>query len=286
VCDALRPFYAIDIEADAQKALWRAAETDYLIAIVSLDLADYDGLRLCGQLRSLEGARHTPLLVLADAEDRPRILRGLDMGVNDYLQRPIDRDEIVARVRTQVRARRYADSLRSHARAAMELAVVDPLTGLNNRRYLECRVAAQLEQAGRQGRSLCSMILDIDHFKSVNDAFGHEAGDEVLKTFAERVKGVVRGADLLCRFGGEEFVVIMPDTRLSAAALVGERIRATVAGAPFPIGQGALAIGVTVSIGIAESAADDTPDALFRRADRALYQSKNSGRNRVTPAAA
>ena len=286
VASALRPCYDIDIEADAQAALQRAAETDYEVALVSLNLADYDGLRLCGQLRSLDRTRHTPLLVLADAEDRPRILRGLDIGVNDYLQRPIDRDEIVARVRTQVRGRRYADSLRSNVQTAMELAVVDPLTGLNNRRYLEARVAALLEQAARQGWPVSAMMLDIDHFKAVNDAFGHDAGDEVLKTFATRIKRVVRGADLMCRFGGEEFVVIMPDTRLSVAAIIGERIRATVAGAPFPIENGARFIEVTVSIGIAESAADDTTDALFRRADRALYQSKNSGRNRVTAAAA
>jgi two-component system cell cycle response regulator len=286
IVDALRPFYDIDIEADAPEALLRAAETGYEVAIVSLDLADYDGLRLCGQLRSLERTRHTPLLILADAGDRARILRGLDMGVNDYLQRPVDRDEIVARVRTQVRSRRYADSLRANVQTTMALAAFDPLTGLNNRRYLEFRVAALLGQAGRQGRPVSSMILDIDHFKAVNDAFGHDAGDEVLKTFAARVKRVVRGADLMCRFGGEEFVVIMPDTRLSVAALVGERIRAAVAGAPFPIEQGARAIAVTVSIGIAESAGDDTPEALFHRADRALYQSKNSGRNRVTAAAA
>jgi two-component system cell cycle response regulator len=286
VSDALRPFYDIDIEADARDALLRAAETDYEIAIVSLSLADFDGLRLCGQLRSLERTRHTPLLILADTGDRARILRGLDMGVNDYLQRPIDPDEIVARVRTQVRGRRYADSLRADARNAMELAVVDPLTGLNNRRYLELRVAALLEQAAREERPVSAMILDIDRFKAVNDAFGHDVGDEVLKTFAARVKRVVRGGDLMCRFGGEEFVVIMPDTRLSVAALIGERIRAAVASAPFPIEQGARAIAVTVSIGIAESARDDRPDALFRRADRALYQSKNSGRNRVTAAAA
>jgi two-component system cell cycle response regulator len=206
--------------------------------------------------------------------------------VNDYLIRPIDRNELVARVRTQIRLKRYAEELRSHVQAAMELAVVDPLTGLNNRRYLESHLVSLLDQAARTGRPLSAMIVDIDHFKRVNDSFGHDCGDEVLKIFAARVKRAVRGADLMCRFGGEEFVVVMPDTKLSIARIVGERIREAVASAPFPIEQGARAIPVTVSIGVAASGLGDTPDALFKRADRALYLSKNSGRNRVTASAA
>jgi two-component system cell cycle response regulator len=130
------------------------------------------------------------------------------------------------------------------------------------------------------------MILDIDHFKRVNDTYGHDAGDEVLKAFAARVKRVVRGADLMCRFGGEEFIVVMPDTKLAIAQVVGERVRAAVAGASFAIEGGARAIPVTVSIGVAHSHGEDTPEALFRRADQALYASKNAGRNRVTAAAA
>jgi two-component system cell cycle response regulator len=286
VAGALSGCYEVDIEADATKALFRAAQADYQVALVSLDLADFDGLRLCGQLRSIERTRRTPLLMLADPEDRKRVLRGLDLGLNDYLLRPVDRNEMLARVRTQVRGKRYAERLRSNVQAAIELAVVDPLTGLNNRRYLQSRVAALLEQAAQRGRPLASMILDIDHFKAVNDAYGHDAGDEVLKIFAARVKRALRGVDLMCRFGGEEFVVVMPDTKLSVAKVIGERLRATVAASPFLIEKGARAIAVTVSIGIADSLADDTPDALFRRSDRALYQSKTAGRNRVTAAAA
>jgi two-component system cell cycle response regulator len=283
---ALRGAYEVDIETDAKEALFRAAGADYQVALISLNLADFDGLRLCGQFRSIERTRHTPLLMLADTEDRKRVLRGLDLGVNDYLLRPIDRNEMLARVRTQIRSKRYAERLRSNVQEAIELAVVDPLTGLNNRRYLQSRVAALLEQAAQRDRPIVSMILDIDHFKAVNDAHGHDAGDAVLKIFAARVKRALRGVDLLCRFGGEEFVVIMPDTRLPVAKMVGERLRATVAGSPFVIDKGACDIAVTVSIGIAESLPDDTPDALFRRSDRALYQSKTAGRNRVTAAAA
>jgi two-component system cell cycle response regulator len=282
IVSALRDRYEVEVESDPAEALFRAADNPYELLIVSLGLADYDGLRLCSQLRSVERTRHTPTLMLADIEDRARVLRGLDLGVNDYLVRPIDKNEIIARVRTQVRRKRYADSLRSNVQAAMEMAVVDPLTGLNNRRYMQTHLVSMMEQSAQKGRPLAAMVLDIDHFKKVNDAHGHDVGDDILKGFAARVRRVVRGADLLCRFGGEEFVIVMPETRLSIAKIVAERVRATVAAAPFPIRGGAEALAITVSIGVAESHGDELPEALFKRADQALYLSKSGGRNRVT----
>ena len=166
------------------------------------------------------------------------------------------------------------------------MALVDPLTGLSNRRYLETHLASLLLNVTNRGGALSLMILDIDHFKSVNDTWGHGAGDEVLKAFASRVKRMVRQVDLPCRYGGEEFVVIMPDTPMSVAASIAERVRAAVQGELFSIEDGARSIPITVSIGIAESMGVNDPDALFRRADKALYRSKNSGRNRVTADAA
>jgi two-component system, cell cycle response regulator len=283
---ALRGRYQVDIESEAHRALFTAAEKDYELVVVSLGLAEFDGLRICSQLRSLERTRHTPILMLADLEDREKILRGLDLGVNDYLTRPIDANELVARARAQVRRKRYADALRSNVQTAMELAVIDPLTGLNNRRYLETHLGGLLEQAQRHNRPVSVMILDVDFFKRVNDTFGHDAGDEVLKDFARRVKRKVRSADLMCRLGGEEFIVVMPDTRLATAQSVGERVRAAVAALPFPIDNGERGIPVTVSIGVADSMGGEPIDALLRRADQALYLSKNAGRNRVTGAAA
>jgi two-component system cell cycle response regulator len=283
----LRDYHDIEIETRPQEALFHAAENNYELVVVSLNLADFDALRLCSQLRSLERTRSIPILLLADLEDRPRVLRGLDLGVNDYIMRPIDRNELVARVRTQLRRKRYADSLRNNVQAAIELAVVDALTGLNNRRFLETHLANALDQAAHKGRPLSLMILDIDHFKSVNDTYGHDAGDEVLKTFAQRIKRVLRGADLVCRMGGEEFVVVMPDTPLAVAERVAERVRSAVEGEKFPIDAKATrTIPVTTSIGLAERGADANADALLRRADKALYASKSSGRNRVTAAAA
>jgi two-component system cell cycle response regulator len=285
---ALRGVHEIDIEPHAPDALLRAAERDYGLVVVSLALADFDALRLCSQLRSLERTRPLPILLLADADERPRILRGLDLGVNDYILRPVDRTELVARVRTQLRRKRYADRLRENVQAAIELALVDPLTGLHNRRFLETHLAQALDQAAHGGRPLSLMILDIDHFKRVNDGFGHEAGDGVLKVFAQRLRRVLRSRDLVCRLGGEEFVIVMPETPLAAAERVAERVRATIEREQFLIedASGRRLIPVTTSVGLAERGADANADALLRRADKALYASKSAGRNRVTAAAA
>ncbi len=283
---ALRGAHVVEVETVPQDALVRAAEGAFDLVVVGLTLANFDALRLCSQLRSLERTRSLPILLIADPEERPRILRGLDLGVNDYILRPIDRNELVARVRTQLRRKRYADTLRENVQAAFELAVVDALTGLNNRRFLETHLSSALDQAAHMGRPLSLMILDVDHFKAVNDTYGHDAGDEVLKGLAQRVRRVVRSADLVCRLGGEEFVIVMPDTPLSVAAKIAERVRAAVQSELFQIDANGQAIPVTTSIGLAERAADANPDALLRRADKALYDSKSSGRNRVTAAAA
>ena len=286
VVSALRGLHDVDVLADPQEALFRAAEGDYDMLAISLDLVESDALRLCSQIRSLERTRPLPILLIAELDERARILRGLDLGVNDYIVRPVDRNELIARVRSQLRRKRYADSLRSNVQAAIELAAVDPLTGLNNRRYLETHLASLLDQAAHKGRALTLMILDIDHFKSVNDTHGHDAGDEVLRHFSQRVKRVVRSADLICRMGGEEFVIVMPDTPLTVATKVAERVRAAIQCEPFRIDQAGRTIPVTTSIGIAERGKDANADALLRRADKALYESKSAGRNRVTAAAA
>jgi len=276
----------VDVEVDPQEALFRGAEGSYDLLVISLGLEKSDPLRLCSQIRSLERTRNLPVLLIAETEDRARILRGLDLGVNDYLVRPIDRNELVARVRTQLRRKRYADSLRDNVQAAIEMAIIDPLTGLNNRRYLESHLATLLDQAAHKGRPLSLMILDIDHFKAVNDTHGHNAGDEILKSFSARIRKTVRTADLVCRLGGEEFVVVMLDTSLVVATRIAERVRSVIEAEAFPLDEQGGAIPVTVSIGLADRGLEANPDALFKRADRALYASKSSGRNRVTAAAA
>ncbi|MBM3609303.1 MAG: PleD family two-component system response regulator [Alphaproteobacteria bacterium] len=283
---ALSPHHSVTVVADAQEALFSAAEGDFELVVISLGLKDYDGLRLCSQLRTLERTRQIPVLLISDSEDQPKVLRGLDLGVNDYLNRPIDRNELLARVRTQIRRARYGAALRHDLQASIDAALIDQLTGLHNRRYLETHLPAMMHQAKAQSRTICLMILNIDHFKMVNDTWGHDAGDDVLKGFAQRVKRVIRNADLICRIGGEEFIVIMPDTTMDVAALIAERVRGAVQAELFRIRSGAADIPVTVSIGLADECGNPDPDQLVRRADQALYRSKHEGRNRVTQAAA
>ncbi len=283
---ALRDKYLVEVEKDPQEALVQAISGQYDLVIVSLGLQGFDALRLCSQIRSFERSRQLPILCVAEIEDRPRVLRALDIGINDFLSRPIDGNELTARIRIQLRRKRYADKLRDNVQASIELAVVDPLTGLNNRRYFESHLAALVGQAADRGRLLSLMILDIDHFKDVNDTYGHEAGDRVLKGFAERVRKVIRVPDLVCRLGGEEFVIVMPDTNLDVAAKIAERVRVEVERDRFAVTDDGSRIAVTVSIGLAERGHDGEPERLFRRADRALYRSKSSGRNRVSADAA
>jgi len=194
---------------------------------------------------------------------------------------------MLARVKTQVRRKRFSDRLRDTVQMTIEMAVTDGLTGLHNRRYLEKHLASLVQQALAREKPLAVLVLDIDHFKAINDSHGHAAGDEVLREFSRRVGKAVRGIDLACRLGGEEFVVAMPDTDAALALLVGERLRQKIGGEPFCVPGVDDTITVTVSIGIASlTSTGDTPDALLKRADDALYRAKRSGRNRVVAAAA
>jgi len=170
---------------------------------------------------------------------------------------------------------------------SMELAVTDPLTGLYNRRYMESHVGTLVDRSAARGKSLSVLLLDIDYFKSINDTWGHDAGDDVLRDFSDRLRACIRGIDLACRYGGEEFVVVMPDTDIGVATMVAERIRRRVAGDKFPIQRGEKSIEVTISIGIAaRSTPEDTAAMILKRSDEALYRAKRDGRNRVVADAA
>jgi two-component system cell cycle response regulator len=278
--------HAVEIQADPNEALFHAAEGSYDLLIVSLGLENFDGLRLCSQIRSLERTRNVPILAIADVENNTRLVRGLEIGVNDYLTRPIDKHELLARVRTQIRKRRYTERLRDNVQMSIEMAITDALTGLYNRRYMETHVSTLVEQAAVRGKPLTILVLDIDYFKSINDSWGHDAGDDVLREFALRIRKSIRGIDLACRYGGEEFVIVMPETDLAVATMVAERLRRRIAGEPFPIQRGDRSIEVTISIGIAALGQGEDAAAVLKRADQALYRAKRDGRNRVVPDAA
>jgi two-component system cell cycle response regulator len=268
------------------EALVRARGGDFDLIVVSLGIRNFDGLRLCSHLRSLPEVRNSPILVLVSEGESRKLIQGLDMGVNDYLMRPVDRNELLARVRTQLRKKRYSDKLRHNVQLSLEMAITDPLTGLHNRRYMASHLDTLMKSAS-PAKPISFLILDIDYFKSVNDTHGHDVGDEVLREFANRISANVRGIDLACRHGGEEFVVVMPDTDGGFAFTVAERLRQSIESTPIRISRAPSSLSITVSIGIASSAGGtDVPDQLLRRADQALYRAKREGRNRVIAEAA
>ncbi|MDB5505768.1 MAG: pleD [Devosia sp.] len=273
--------HSVDVITDPAEAIFRVSEGKYELALISMNFPDHDPLRICSQIRNVEVARTLPIILMADEADRPRVVRGLDLGVNDFIMRPIERNELSARVRTQVRRSRYATELRETVNHTMALAVTDELTGLYNRRYFDRHLTLMLDKAQQQERDMAVMIIDMDFFKAVNDTHGHGIGDAVLKEFSARLRRNIRGVDLACRFGGEEFVVLMPDTEYRQAQGVAERVRTAVSEKLFDVGAIRPLI-VTVSVGLALNEGDtDTPEMLLKRADVALYRAKREGRNRV-----
>ncbi len=277
----LRKTADVTAVSDPQTALFEAAERPYELVVVSTNFRDYDPLRLCSQLRSLERTRFIPLLLVSEQGEEKTVNRALELGVNDYIIRPVEPNELIARCNTQFRRKRYNDRLRSSVQHTIELAVIDPLTGLYNRRYLDTHMQVLIERSVARQRPLSVLVIDIDRFKTVNDSYGHDVGDEVIREFAKRIRLTIRGIDLACRHGGEEFVVVLPDTSVETAEAIAERLRDSIASEPFSTEQ-VQSLSITASVGLsALSGPGETPDLLLKRADLALYEAKKSGRNRV-----
>jgi two-component system cell cycle response regulator len=279
---ALDSLVTVIEESDGEKALEVARDGDFDLIIVSLSLRDSDGMRLCSHLRAMSQTRQTSILVLIWEDATEELVRSLDIGVNDYVTKPIDRNELVARTRTQIRRKRYQDGLRSSYEKSMEMATTDGLTGLHNRSYATSHIENLVARANKDGKPISVMMLDIDFFKKVNDTYGHAAGDEVLREFADRLRAQLRGIDLAVRYGGEEFVVVMPDTDGATGNLVAERLRLGMAEKSFDLDSTKKPLAVTVSIGVASShGTDESAASMLERADKAMYEAKNSGRNKV-----
>ena len=265
-----------------REGLDTALANEFELVVVSLTLLEEDGLRLCSHLRSQEKTRQTPILLVADDGDLKRTAKGLELGANDYLVKPIDRNELLARVRTQIRRKRYQDRLRSNYEESLSMALTDSLTGLFNRRYLNVHLQRVLSRIGEARKPVGAIMFDIDFFKKVNDTYGHGVGDEVLREVASRVSRNLRNFDMVARYGGEEFVIVMPDATVESAATVAERLRIRIAGEPFKVSDPVGQISITISLGVTGTDnRHESPDALIKRADLALYQAKNKGRNCV-----
>ena len=208
------------------------------LVLVSLDMEGADALHFCSHIRSLGKTRHLPIMVLSEQGEEERMLRALDLGVNDFVIRPIDRNELMARVRTQIKRRRFSEHLYKRLEERVEQASRDPLTGMFNRRHLDEQLQVMIDDSLRTKKGLSVIMADIDFFKSVNDDYGHDNGDQVLRQFSSRLQQNIRRLDMAFRIGGEEFLIVLPKTTQEKAQIVGERLRAIIEDTPFKISEG------------------------------------------------
>lgn len=273
-------------ESDIVRAYARLCEEQFDLALISLSLKGGDGLGLCKQLRDCDATRHLPIIVLIDEGADARLLRSLDSGVNDYLLRPIEHHELLARAKTQIKRKRHTDYLRNRLQQSAELAITDTLTGLYNRRYLDSHLASLIHDAKDGGRDLSVMMVDIDKFGVVNERYGPSVGDDILVEFAKRVRRNVRGVNLACRLTGDSFLVVLPDIPLARASQIAERLRSQIAAEPFRNTE-TNRIRLTTSVGIAGlCGAQDNQQALLKRVRTALANASRRGPNRIAAAAA
>jgi two-component system, cell cycle response regulator len=261
-----------------------AARTDLIIC--DLEMPRMDGFKFMQMVNSREDLRDIPIIMLTGREDRDLKIKGLEQGACDYVTKPFDAGELVARVKVQLKIKGLQDELKRSNELLKELSNTDPLTHLYNRRYLTKVLSSELIRAKRYNESLSFIILDIDHFKKVNDAYGHQNGDTVLSAVAEVVQAGRRCYDIAARYGGEEFVLVLPGTTLAGGITVAERLREDVRVISFnpPLEQ----LSITISLGIATFPSEqiEDEDSLIRQADEALYRAKQNGRNRVETMAA
>jgi two-component system cell cycle response regulator len=265
----------------------RLVRTPADLVIVSLLGGDDDPLRFASRLRADASTREVPLLLVAEEQHRHLLHRAFELGANDYILAPIDPNELRVRARNQIRRKLYQDRLRADLAYSISLALTDPLTGLHNQRYLRGHLRSLVSSVRSAGGAVSALMIDLDHFKRINDQHGHPAGDAALRLVAGCIRGNVRLFDTVARYGGEEFVVIMPGANQPDAMVAAERLRREIAALAFRPGPDQALLPLTASIGLATLAnpADfdgEAPDErLLRVADEALYEAKRAGRNRV-----
>ncbi len=261
----------------------RVAQNDFDMIIISTMLDDVDGLRLAMDIRSQEKNRQIPIMIIIDEDDQKLLLKALEIGVDDYIISPIENNELLARTRVQLIRKKYQDLLKASYEENISAAVIDSLTKLYNRRYLDAHLHNIVDDSQVGGSPLSLMTIDIDHFKQVNDrpGWGHDIGDEVLVEVARRIMDSVRTTDLATRPGGEEFVIVMPNTTIADAEKIAERTRIRMQDVPFIISADPYSTRITVSIGVASLRTGENALDLMKHSDQALFEAKETGRNRV-----
>ncbi|HJV34888.1 diguanylate cyclase, partial [Geomonas sp.] len=251
------------------------------LVVCDVEMPHLDGLKFLRLVHNRPQLKDIPIIILTGNHDRDVKLKGLEEGASDFLTKPFDMAELVARVKIHLKIKMLQDDLRAARSHFEQLSNTDPLTSLYNRRFFTEILEAELQRAKRLDSELTLLVVDIDHFKAVNDQYGHQAGDGVLVAVTDTFRKVLRSYDVASRYGGEEFAIILPGTSLQAGVEVAERLRETVSALRFEAlrQEG----GVTISVGAASLMADgaDNSESLLKRADQALYLAKHNGRNRV-----
>jgi two-component system, cell cycle response regulator len=251
------------------------------IVLCDLEMPRIDGFKFLNMIKSRPELTDVPVIMLTGVGDRDRKIKGLEQGASDYVTKPFDPEELVARVKIHLKIKQLQDNLRRSNELLLEISNTDYLTGLFNRRYLMKELEKEFQRCSRKSSNLSLVILDVDHFKQVNDTHGHLQGDIVLHKVAQQLQNELRSYDIAARYGGEEFIAVLPETSLSEAALVAERIRAAVQALTF---NGELrSLSITVSLGVAGFKLSEcrSVDGLIKLADDALFRAKDNGRNRV-----
>jgi diguanylate cyclase (GGDEF)-like protein len=251
------------------------------IILCDLEMPRIDGFKFLSMLKSRPDLQDVPVIILTGMNDRELKIKGLEQGASDYITKPFDPEELVARVNVHLKIKHLQDDLKRSNELLLELSNTDHLTGLFNRRYLMEALDKEVQRSNRKGGNLSLIIMDIDHFKKVNDTFGHLQGDVVLQRVALNLQKELRSYDIAARYGGEEFIAVLPDATLKEATFVANRVRQSIQGVKF---GGALSpLAITVSLGVATFPVlgCSTMDAFIKLADDALYRAKANGRNRV-----
>ena len=251
------------------------------MALLDWMMPGMDGIELCRRVRAMEADEPPYLILLTARGEKSDIVAGLDAGADDYIAKPYNNDELQARLGVGMRVLTLQQRLRQALLEAERLALTDALTGIPNRRAILARLQSEMARVTRENAVLWVSMLDIDHFKHVNDTLGHAAGDIVLCECVRRVTGIIRPYDVAGRFGGEEFLLVLSAPGTPPCKDVLERVRGEIAARPFTVGETGAPVNITVSQGVALWNGAETADALIRRADDALYRAKETGRNRV-----
>ena len=281
--------YRVETAEDGGQAVEAARRTLPDLIILDVMMPVMDGLQACRLLKEDPATRDIPVIFLSALDDTDTKVRGLALGANDYVSKPFRVEELLARVSVAIRLklerdrlRQRAEELRRSAEAASEMSMTDALTGLLNRYGLHRALQRELAEARRYARPLSCLLIDIDFFKTVNDTYGHAAGDTALQQAARVITESVRGSDVVCRYGGEEFLVLAPETGHEGARALAEKIRQSFSARLF--GEGAHVFFLTLSTGVAQLGANESGNDMIARADEALYHAKQTGRDRVEAA--